>query len=117
MSYTIEELEEELIVDNKSTDRNEFLVYYLQNAGKYAPRVPFGKYTYINQYGGEGMGDRYYVIFSITNADGVRYFKCETYYDSWNGIDSDYSLEEVWERKVEATVFVNYTGEIVDKSF
>jgi hypothetical protein len=49
-----------------------------------------------DEFGGEGKGDEYYYVWSITTKDGTQYFKVDAYYSSWNGTHwDDAELTEV----------------------
>jgi hypothetical protein len=57
----------------------------------------------VADFGGEGQGDDFWVVFSITDAEGgVRYFKKPGYYASYDGGYLDGDLLEV--RPVERVV-------------
>lgn len=50
-----------------------------------------GTVTQIEVEGGEGEGDHYHVVFSITNALGeTTNFRKEGHYSSYDGVDWDY---------------------------
>lgn len=54
-----------------------------------------GTLTHIEDYGGEGKGDDYWVVFSLTKGDVTRYFKKSGWYQSYSGGELDGELEEV----------------------
>jgi len=51
----------------------------------------------LEQYGGEGMGDEYWVVFSVENDGLKKFFKLEGWYASYNGheFESFIDFEEV----------------------
>lgn len=63
-----------------------------------------GTVEVVDNFGGEGMGDHAHLVFRITNPDGVRHFKIDGYYASYDGTTWDGRLYEV--KPVEKTVTV-----------
>lgn len=59
--------------------------------------LPLGKLAVEDSYGGEGQGDRYYIVVSLTHSDGtVEYFQYNGFYSSWEGVDwEDFEDEKV----------------------
>lgn len=60
------------------------------NALKWGDGVPcevpgLGTLNYVADYGGEGMGNEYWVVFSLTKGDVTKYFKKEGSYSSYGG--------------------------------
>lgn len=56
-----------------------------------------------DSYGGEGDGDKYWAVYSISNTDtkDVQYLKFYGYYDSWNGTTwEDFSIVEPKEETI-----------------
>ena len=55
----------------------------------------------VESFGGEGEGERRWLVFKVTPKNGVvddaapRYFKKEGYYSSWDGSDWDGAFTEV----------------------
>jgi hypothetical protein len=47
-------------------------------------------FEHIQQHGGEGQGDSYWVIFSVTKNDKTRYFKVDGWYASYSGHELEY---------------------------
>jgi hypothetical protein len=43
----------------------------------------------VEQFGGEGKGDQYWVVFSVTHNDEVSYFKINGWYASYDGVTID----------------------------
>ena len=44
-------------------------------------------YTHVDNYGGEGMGEEYWSVYSFNNDDELVYVKFDGYYASYNGAD------------------------------
>ena len=44
-------------------------------------------YTHVDSYGGEGMGEEYWSVYSFNNDDELVYVKFDGYYASYNGAD------------------------------
>ena len=44
-------------------------------------------YTHVDNYGGEGMGEEYWSVYSFNNDDDLVYVKFDGYYASYNGAD------------------------------
>lgn len=57
--------------------------------------LPSGSAKFVKRYGGEGKGEKYWVIFSV----GDELFKVDGYYSSWDGSSWDdaemYKVEPV----------------------
>ena len=64
-----------------------------------------GTLDHVDEYGGEGKGDEYWVVFSLTDGDVTRYFKKSGGYASYHGGELDGNLEEVSPKKKEITVW------------
>lgn len=64
-----------------------------------------GTLTHIDDYGGEGKGDDYWVVFSITQEDITRFFKKSGWYQSYSGGELDGELEEVTPKAKVITVW------------
>lgn len=58
----------------------------------------------VADYGGEGQGDEYWVVFSVTEGDVVRTFRKDGWYQSYNGGEFDSELVEV--KPVQKTITV-----------
>lgn len=64
-----------------------------------------GRVTVVEIFGGEGEGDRYYLVFRVEAEDGtVRFFKMNGWYASHDGGHFDGPFEEV--KAVEKTITV-----------
>ena len=48
-----------------------------------------GSVEVVEDFGGEGQGDKRYVVFSIDTEDGRHFYKVEGYYASWDGTTWD----------------------------
>lgn len=60
----------------------------------------------VEQYGGEGMGDEYWVVFSVENDDVKKFFKLDGWYASYNGHEFDNFLDFNEVIQVEKTINV-----------
>lgn len=58
-----------------------------------------------DDFGGEGMGDTMWKVFSVTSEDETFYFKLKGYYDSWNGTDWDGDIKIVEPREITVIVW------------
>lgn len=47
------------------------------------------KYNRVDNYGGEGMGEECWSVYSFNNDDEIVYVKFDGYYASYNGADFD----------------------------
>lgn len=67
------------------------------------------KFTYEEQFGGEGQGDDYWIVFSVTSladAGDVVYYKCPGWYQSHNGAELEWdNLFQVAKKKKTITVW------------
>lgn len=54
-----------------------------------------GTLAYVDDYGGEGQGDDYWVVFSLTQGDVTRHFKKPGWYQSYAGGELDGDLMDV----------------------
>lgn len=63
----------------------------IQEAVYYGDKLEYKNYLLENQeqVGGEGEGDHYHIVFSITNKDTSEkvFMKIDGYYSSWEGTD------------------------------
>lgn len=67
---------------------------------KYADGVPcdvpgLGRLNLVEEYGGEGQGEEYWVVFSLTEGNLNRYFRKPGWYQSYDGGELDGDLTEV----------------------
>jgi len=67
---------------------------------KYGDNLPcevpgLGTLNHVQDYGGEGKGDEYWVVFSVMNSDGIRHFRMDGGYSSYSGAEFDGNLREV----------------------
>lgn len=60
----------------------------------------------LEQYGGEGMGDSYWVVFSVENDGLKKFFKLDGWYASYNGHEFDNFLDFNEVIQVEKTIKV-----------
>jgi len=65
-----------------------------------------GAVEVIDNVGGEGQGDHVHLVFKVTSPKGgVRHFKIDGYYSSYEGTDWDGVLYEVEPREKTVTVY------------
>lgn len=58
----------------------------------------------VDGFGGEGKGDKYYGIFSVTKNEEITYFRLNGWYASYDGPDIEYwSFKEV--KKIQVQTF------------
>lgn len=80
---------------------------YRLDSGIRAINLDSGVARQVEQKGGEGEGEEYYLIFSVED----QFFKVEGYYTSWNGANWDSAeVEEV--EPVEVLVTQYHTKEV-----
>lgn len=65
-----------------------------------------GTLALVDEYGGEGKGEEYWVVFSITQDDVTRHFKKPGSYQSYAGAEWDGNLESVTPKEKVITVWV-----------
>lgn len=59
----------------------------------------------VDEYGGEGQGDEYWVVFSVSDGGVTRLFRMDGYYASYYGSEFDGDLKEVQARQKTVTVY------------
>lgn len=65
-----------------------------------------GQIYFVDEFGGEGQGDDYWVVIRIVSADGTeRFFKRLGWYQSFNGGELDGPTIEVRPREKMVTVY------------
>lgn len=73
--------------------------------------TPLYTITFEDSYGGEGMGSRIYWVYKIVDdvTEEPIYAMVDAPYDSWNGIEWDYSssIAQVYPKEVVKTVWRN----------
>lgn len=70
------------------------------------PRVRDGlTYACVSDYGGEGMGETRYVVFSVTDGVDTRYFRKDGFYASYGGSTWDGEFSEVQPQERVVTVW------------
>jgi hypothetical protein len=68
-----------------------------------APVFPFGTVKVVQNFGGEGQGDRQWIVVKVTSPDGEeQFFRQDGYYSSYDGGEWDGSFDEV--KAVQRTV-------------
>ncbi|MBO0676908.1 hypothetical protein JRC04_05485 [Mycolicibacterium sp. S2-37] len=99
MTYTVEDLDAAVLAHYDEDEDyqegwgnlGEALYHYNWgvNKDKPAPTVELdgiGTVRKVEDFGGEGQGDQYWIVISITDADGnVRYFQRDGWYASYDG--------------------------------
>lgn len=75
----------------------------LPNPGFTLPGI--GRAVIVDEFGGEGQGDQYWLVFKVTEADGTeRLFRRNGWYASYSGGEYDGPTEEV--QPVQKTITV-----------
>jgi hypothetical protein len=64
-----------------------------------------GKVSHVDSYGGEGKGDEYWVVFSVTDWGVTRHFRMDGWYASYSGAEFDGDLKEVAPKQKVITVW------------
>lgn len=110
MSYTAKEVEEKIEAYQESGDYDGDYsggIYCdLKDGGYYAEgksiEVPgLGTLEYVEDYGGEGQGDDYWVVFKVGN----QLFRKDGWYASYDGGELDGELYEVEAVQVQRTEY------------
>lgn len=114
MSFTAKQLEKKIDqLIEKAETRGENVVheengwedgyYAIEQASAEKPLVidGFGAIECVEQRGGEGEGDEYWIVFKI----GERYFRKNAFWVSWDGVDWEGSIEEVRPEQQTVTVW------------
>lgn len=102
MSYDVNNVD--YVVENEWGDWREFFED-LAWKDKVLDLPSIGQARYVDNFGGEGEGDQYWFVFSVTDADGeTRFFRRDGYYASFYGGYYDGPTEEV--EQVEKTIKV-----------
>lgn len=79
--------------------------WYELKSGASAVVEGLGKVVKVDDYGGEGQGDEYWVVFSVTKGDVTRHFRMDGWYQSYNGGEFDGDLKEVRPKQKTITVW------------
>lgn len=88
--------------DEKVKYISEILTDMEGSLGSAPVSLPSGELKLVDQFGGEGEGDTYWLIFKI----GEQFFKAEGFHDSWSGVSwDDDGLREVEARQVVITQY------------
>lgn len=107
MSYTATQVQ---VAMENFKDKDDFdgwgrnLYEYIKGEGHYSrSEEPFsvdvadlGKVTYVDDYGGEGQGDEYWVVFKV----GDQFFRVDGWYASYDGGELDGDVYEVEPQEV-----------------
>lgn len=86
-------------------DDAEFDSFYEIKYGSGGHVPGLGEVKYVDDYGGEGQGDDYWVVFSVTGHDVTRHFRMEGWYQSYAGGEFDGDLKEVTPKEKVVTVW------------
>lgn len=70
--------------------------------------TPFGALAFVEDFGGMDQGSEYWVVVSVTNDEGTRYFQKTGWYASHDGGYLDGTLTEVVSEQKVVTVWGNY---------
>lgn len=77
-----------------------------ETGGEPTPIEGLGNVTTVEQFGGEGQGDRAWVVVKVEFPDGtVRYFKKDGYHASHDGTYFDGDFDEVTPQQKVVTVY------------
>lgn len=69
-------------------------------------KIPgLGYVKLVDEYGGEGQGEEYWVVFSVSDGEVTRLFRMDGYYASYCGSEFDGELKEVQARQKTVTVY------------
>jgi hypothetical protein len=69
---------------------------------------PYGVIEVVETEGGEGQGDYACVVISVLDSDnGLRYFRKEGDYTSYDGFEWDGAFREVWPQQVTRTEYIS----------
>lgn len=115
MSYTADQVKE--AVSNYEDSEDNFdgwgsdLYSYIKGEGHYshsdgafAVEVPgIGKVEYVDDYGGEGQGDDYWVVFKTVETG--QFWRVDGWYASYDGGELDGELYEVEPKEVTVTQY------------
>jgi hypothetical protein len=107
MSFTVKEVEEKVseLEESGWEDQKEYgysNIYEFIKGEEETVEVPgLGKLEYVEDYGGEGSGDDYWVVFKI----GDQFFRKDGWYASYDGGELDGELYEVKPTKVSVTEY------------
>ena len=102
--FTAKELEEKVqtLIDEEAKGFEEGWYSFAElegwgeNPNKTIELEGFGTIEFVEDFGGEGMGDQRWTVFKI----GERFFRTNGYYDSWNGAEWHGDIEEVVPKEV-----------------
>jgi len=96
---------ERLIGQHYGTDEYDWHEWKYEVGTESIDVVGLGVVTVVDEYGGEGQGDEYWIAFRVEFAEGpIRFFRMNGYYASYDGGTFDGPFEEV--QPVEKTITV-----------
>lgn len=64
----------------------------------------------VEQHGGEGEGDSYYIVFKIEHGEEETYIRFNGYYSSYNGVDWNIEFDIVKPKEIMITVYETIKG-------
>jgi hypothetical protein len=96
----------EYVQDNWKVDVDGIESWHELKWGATAEIPGLGKVVRVDDYGGEGQGNDYWVAFSVTQGDVTRHFRMDGYYSSYgDGGVFENDLKEVWPKQKTITVW------------
>lgn len=107
MSFTVKEVEDAINKwEEKDQEENPNSyydgVYDRLKWGEELEEIEgLGKLEYVDDYGGEGQGDDYWVVFKV----GDQFFRKNGWYASYDGGELDGELYEVFPKEVTRTEY------------
>ena len=94
---SLKEVVKELLTAAGFDTHTQFFLGKAHMTSEYQPRELEGfdsvvkakgiTYNSVDNYGGEGMGEEYWSVYSFNNDDELVYVKFDGYYASYNGAD------------------------------
>lgn len=104
VDLTVQEIEERLEEFFESGGSQPESYYEIKYGSE--GKIPgLGDVKLVDKYGGEGQGDDYWVVFSVSDGDVTRLFRKSGWYASYAGGEFDSDLEEVRAQQKVVTVY------------
>lgn len=85
MSLSVEEFEQQVLQEMNVEDGARFSWSFFSEILEEEHSIEAGQLHVTDQYGGEGMGDEWYIVVQVGNTDD--FFRLSAYYSSYDGID------------------------------
>jgi len=104
MSFTAKEVEEKISEFEEAGYESTYgggVYYDLKGEQEDIEVTGFGTLKFVDEYGGEGSGDEFWVVFKV----GDQFFRKEGWYASYDGGELDGELYEVKAAKVQRTEY------------